>query len=178
MQRSCAGPCTRDAREFLIEPLLPETVGEALTRAFARLPQQEKSAGKMFAFVAAKAGVGMTTLAANFAVALTKESGARVVIVDLDFQLGEIALGLGMTASFSVVDALNNAARLDRDLLKNALAHHSSGLVVLGATGGENFNYFPADEGAKQVVPNSAAGVRLCGCGQRHLSRSPPGNRL
>ena len=39
----------------------------------------------------------MTTLTANFALALASESGARVAVVDMDFQLGEIALGLGLT---------------------------------------------------------------------------------
>jgi Flp pilus assembly CpaE family ATPase len=83
--------------------------------------------------VPSKGGVGVTTIALNFALALTKESGAKVVVVDMDFQLGEIAPGLGMTATFSVVDALANAARLDREFLATLLIRHSSGLAVLGS---------------------------------------------
>ena len=59
----------------------------------ARRPNQEKAAGKTLVFVPSKGGVGVTTIALNFALALTKESGAKVVVVDLDFELGEIAPG-------------------------------------------------------------------------------------
>jgi len=139
------------AREFLIEPLLPETVGEVFSRTSARNPGTRKAAGKMLVFVPAKGGVGVTTLAGNFALALTKESGARVVVVDMDFQLGEIALGLGLTATFSVVDALMNASRLDRDFLSTLLIRHSSGLAVLASP--ENYTFFhsPVDEGADKL---------------------------
>ena len=37
----------------------------------------------------------MTTLASNFAIALQKESGREVVLVDLDVQLGDVSLVLG-----------------------------------------------------------------------------------
>jgi pilus assembly protein CpaE len=77
--------------------------------------------------------VGATTIASNFALALTRESGAKVVVVDMDFELGEVALGLGMTAGFSVVDALLNPARLDREFLSTLLLRHSSGLAVLAS---------------------------------------------
>jgi len=128
------------AREFLVEPLLPEAIGEALRRAFARQPQRRKAAGKILVFVATKGGVGVTTLSANFAVALARESGARVVVIDMDFQLGEIALGLGMTATFSVADALKNIDRLDRDFLSTLLIRHPSGLSVLASP--EDYSFF------------------------------------
>ena len=59
-----------------------------------------------------------------------------MVVVDMDFELGEIALGLGMTAPFSVVDALLNPARLDKEFLSTLLLRHSSGLAVLASPGG------------------------------------------
>jgi pilus assembly protein CpaE len=122
------------AREFLIEPVLPETVREAFLRAAARRrPRPGKASGKMLVFVPSKGGVGVTTIATNFALALTKESGARVVVVDLDFERGEVALGLGMTATFSIADALQNPERLDREFVSTLLLRHSSGLAVLAA---------------------------------------------
>jgi pilus assembly protein CpaE len=138
------------AREFLAEPLLPETVREALSRASGRRPKQEKALGKMLVFAATKGGIGVTTIAANFAMALTKESGARVVVVDMDFQLGEIAVGFNMTPTFSVVDAFANAARLDRDLMATLLIHHSCGLAVLASPEEYNF-HVPAGEGGDKV---------------------------
>jgi len=137
------------AREYLIEPLLPETVGEVFSRTSARRPNQEKAVGKTLAFVPSKGGVGVTTISLNFALALRKESGAKVVVVDLDFELGEIALGLGMTGTFSVADALLNPARLDKEFLSTLLLRNSSGLAVLASS--EDYNYFhsPVDGAGK-----------------------------
>jgi pilus assembly protein CpaE len=139
------------AREFLTDPLLPEAIKEAFTRIFSRRPFQDANKGKMLVFVSSKGGVGVTTLAVNFALALKKESGARVVVVDMDFQMGEIAAGLGMSATFSIVDALTNAKRLDRDFLTTLLIRHSCGLAVLGSP--EEFNFFhsPVDEGSDKL---------------------------
>jgi pilus assembly protein CpaE len=139
------------AREFLIEPFLPETVADAFVRTSSRRAGREKSEGKMLVFVPSKGGVGVTTIATNFALALTKESGAKVVVVDMDFQLGEIALGLGMTASFSIVDALVNASRLDRDFLATLLLRHSTGLAILSSPERYNFFQFAVDEGADKL---------------------------
>jgi pilus assembly protein CpaE len=139
------------AREFLIEPFLPDTVAEAFARTSSRRPGRGKSGGKMLVFVPSKGGVGVTTIAANFALALTKESGAKVVVVDMDFQLGEIALGLGMTAAFSIVDALVNATRLDRDFLSTLLVRHSSGLAILSSPEEYNFFQFAVDAGADRL---------------------------
>jgi len=141
------------AREFLIEPFLSETVSEAIARTSSRLPGRGRNLGKLLVFVPSRAGVGVTTIATNFALALRKESGAKVVVVDMDFQLGEIALGLGLTATFSVVDALANAARLDKEFLSTLLLRHDSGLAILSSP--EKYNFFPSaiEEGADRLFP-------------------------
>jgi len=84
-------------------------------------------------FAGAKGGSGVTTVATNFAIALTKEDAGKVVLVDMDLQLGEVALGLGLTPQFSILDALKNEARLDTDFLMTMLVRHTSGLAVLEA---------------------------------------------
>ena len=139
------------ARDFLVEPFLPETVGEAFTRTYSRGIDQKKPLGKALVFVPSKGGVGVTTIALNFALALTKECGARVVVVDMDFQLGEIAPGLGMTTTFSVVDALASAARLDREFLATLLIRHASGLAVLGAPESYDFFHLADDKSVKKL---------------------------
>jgi pilus assembly protein CpaE len=133
------------ARDFLIEPLTPAVVAEVFVNASAYRANSKKPPGKVLVFLPAKGGVGVTTIATNFALALTRESGSKVVVVDLDFELGEVALGLGMVTGFSVVDALQNPDRLDREFLSTFLLKHSSGLAVLGAP--EAYNYFHAPPG-------------------------------
>ena len=66
------------AREFLVEPVSQDALAEALIRAAARrqeLDRQKKLSGQMLVFLGSKGGAGVTTLASNFALALTKESG-------------------------------------------------------------------------------------------------------
>jgi pilus assembly protein CpaE len=124
------------ARELLTEPLHPSTVAEALVRAYSRVQEvrrQKVVSGKVLVFTGAKGGSGVTTLASNFALALAKEESGKVVLVDLDLQLGDAALTLGMTSKFSILDALRNEQRLDSDFLSTLLTIHPSGLEVLAA---------------------------------------------
>ena len=123
------------AREFLPEPILSNTIAEAVARTMARREksQQQAPLGKVLMFAGAKGGAGVTTVATNFAVALTKQGAGKVVIVDMDFQLGEVALGLGLTPQFSILDALKSEDRLDTDYLAGLLVRHTSGLSVLAS---------------------------------------------
>jgi pilus assembly protein CpaE len=124
------------AREYLTQPLAPDTVAEALVRASVRRPAVrplKKVGGKLLVFIGAKGGVGVTTIASNFAVALAQESGQSTLLVDLDLPLGDAALDLGITAQYSTVNALQNFSRLDSNFLSTLLAKHSSGLSVLAA---------------------------------------------
>jgi pilus assembly protein CpaE len=120
------------ARDFLSEPILADTMKEALARISFR-QGEDRALGKLLVFAGSKAGVGTTSVATNFATALAKGSGARVAIVDLDLQGGDVALGLGLTATYSVADAFRNPTRLDRDFLSRILLRHHSGLSVLPA---------------------------------------------
>jgi pilus assembly protein CpaE len=139
------------ARDYLTEPAQPETVKEAFARISTRGSYRPKEPGKLMVFVSAKRGVGTTNIAANYAIALTKESRARVVVVDLDLQLGDLALGLGLTASCSIADALSNPTRLDREFLATLLARHESGLAVLGSADDFRFSHIPDDNAADKL---------------------------
>jgi pilus assembly protein CpaE len=89
---------------------------------------------------------------AGRALALTSESAASVVVVDMDLQLGEIAPDLGMTASFSVIDALKNIGTLDRDVLSTMLMKHRSGLSVLASPEDYSFFHLSDHEGSIRLL--------------------------
>jgi pilus assembly protein CpaE len=142
------------AREFLSEPLSPASVTDALIRASVRrdeVRRTKKVAGKCLAFVGAKGGSGVTTLASNFAVALARESGQSVVFVDLDLRLGDAALDLGLSSEFSTLDALQNEARLDSELVSKLLVRHESGLQVLAAPDEHNV-FHPTQSGVMKLI--------------------------
>jgi pilus assembly protein CpaE len=124
------------AREFLTHPVTSGSIGEAMVRASVRRPAGQpikKPVGKLLVFAGAKGGTGVTTIATNFAVLLAKESGQKVALIDLNLQLGDAALGLGLNSQYSTLTALKNFNHLDSNYLSTLLAKHSSGLSVLAA---------------------------------------------
>jgi pilus assembly protein CpaE len=126
------------AREFFTLPFEPAAMVEALIRASVRRPATrltKKAIGRLFVFLGAKGGNGVTTLASNFAVALAQETGQSTVLIDLDLPLGDVALDLGIAAPYSTVTALQDPARLDSNFLSKLLIKHSSGLLVLASPG-------------------------------------------
>jgi pilus assembly protein CpaE len=102
----------------------------------------------MLVFLGSKGGAGVTTLATNFALALTKESGKKVGVLDFNLQLGDVALALGMKPRFSIRDALSNMHRLDSDFVTSLLSSHSSGLSILSAPD----DYTPAEAANEEGV--------------------------
>jgi len=122
------------AREFLGFQNLTADLREALARAAARraeIEERKKVRGKLLVFWGAKGGVGVTTLASNFAIALRKESGSPVALVDLNVQLGGVAVLLGMNPRFTLLDALRNPGRVDREFVSTLMTQDNSGLAVL-----------------------------------------------
>jgi pilus assembly protein CpaE len=139
------------AREFLAGPLVATGILEALARTLARREKnQQHAVGKLLVFAGAKGGSGVTTVSTNFAIALTKENAGKVVVVDMDVQLGEVALALGLTPPFSILDALRNDDRLDTDFLMTLLARHNSGLAVL-ASPEQYTSYNPPSDGLQRL---------------------------
>ena len=166
------------AREFLLDPLIARCRVRSVYARFARQRNREKALGKTLVFVPSKGGIGITTIAANFALALTRESGAKVVIVDMDFELGEVALGLGMIGELLGGGRIAESGRLDKRIsIHTCCGRHSSGLAVLASP--EEYSASPApDRGRGQVVPDSARGIRLRGRGCRELPQPHAGNAV
>jgi pilus assembly protein CpaE len=124
------------AREFFTLPFAPNVIATALQWVSTRrqpAPAIEKVDGKLLVFFGSKGGVGVTTLASNFAVALAEESQQSTLLIDLNLCLGDAAINVGIDAACSIVDALQNSTRLDPTLLSTFIAHHRSGLSVLAA---------------------------------------------
>jgi Flp pilus assembly CpaE family ATPase len=68
------------------------------------------------------------------------------VIVDLKHGLGEVALFLGIRPRFTLIDAIDNLHRLDREFLKELVTKHKSSVDILA--GSELFDRPGAGEGA------------------------------
>lgn len=141
------------AREFLHDPLAPSAVRDAMLRASQRRDEVRRRGklGKCLVFVGAKGGSGVSTVAANLAVALAKETRQRTVLIDLDLRMGDVGLNLGVAGRYSTLDALKNESRLDSELISKFLLRHESGLEVLAAPDEYN-SYHPNPSSVMKVV--------------------------
>lgn len=123
-------------REYFTFPLVPTEIAGALFRVTVRNPETHhtaKTVHRLFVFLGCKGGCGVTTIASNFAVSLVRESEKDTLLIDLGLPLGDAAINLGMSAEYSVANALQDPRRLDSNFLTSLLAKHDSGLSVLAA---------------------------------------------
>jgi pilus assembly protein CpaE len=128
------------ANEFFTWLPSPEAFHGAIRRTAARQESATgaKPAATTLVFFGAKGGAGTTTLAVNCGVDLARLSKRPTVIVDLKPGLGEVALFLGVRQRYSILDAIDNLHRLDREFLRELVVKHKSGLEILA--GSENFD--------------------------------------
>jgi pilus assembly protein CpaE len=96
-------------------------------------------------FLGAKGGSGTTTVSVNCAVEMARLTRRPSIIVDLKPCLGEVALFLGVRPRFTVLDAIENLHRLDKDFFKELVSKHKSGLDILA--GSDQFDRPNAQDG-------------------------------
>jgi pilus assembly protein CpaE len=135
------------ANEFFIWPPADETFQGAIRRTATRREgsQGARLTATTLVFFGAKGGAGTTTLAVNCAVEIARLSKKTTVILDLKPGLGEVALFLGVRPRYTVLDAIDNLHRLDREFLRELVLKHKSGLEILA--GSDNFDRPGAADG-------------------------------
>ena len=128
------------ANEFFTWPPAEDTFHSAIRRTAARreTAQGAPPSATTLVFFGAKGGVGATTIAVNSGVELARLTKRSTVIVDLKPGLGEVALFLGVRPRYSIIDAIDNLHRLDREFLRELVVKHKSGLEILA--GSDNFD--------------------------------------
>lgn len=123
--------------EYVPGPVGPEIIHDALERVMRKRgwsgSRDGRRSGKLFAFFSPKGGSGSTTVATNVGIELHRVTGKKVLLVDLDLELGEIAPQLGVRPRFSIIDLVRNIHRMDGDLLSSYIESHKSGVEVLSA---------------------------------------------
>ena len=124
------------ANEFFTWPPAEETFHGAIRRTSARreTAQGTRPSATTLVFFGAKGGAGTTTVAVNCGVELARLSKRSAVIVDLKPGLGEVALFLGVRPRYSLLDAIDNLHRLDREFLKELVVKHKSGIEILAGS--------------------------------------------
>jgi pilus assembly protein CpaE len=122
--------------DFLPKPVTSAALAEAIERVsltMGRTGAKARKPGQIFAFFSPKGGSGSTTVCTNTAVVLHRLTGKRTLLVDLDLELGEVALLLGVQPRFNFVDMIQNFHRMDAGLLASYIEQHESGVHLLSA---------------------------------------------
>ena len=126
--------------DFLVKPVAPVE----LVHTCARVAQEpvtttaatEVTEAKIYTFLPAVGGAGVTTLALQSAMLLLNSGpGGRssTCLVDLDFQHGACADYLDLEPRLNLNEIEPRPERLDRQLMEVMLSHHPSGLAVIAA---------------------------------------------
>jgi len=132
--------------------VIPASSAPAAPAATHQAPRGPKEPARVVVFYGSKGGVGTTTIAINAAIALHKEMGKRVCLVDANLQFGDhrVFLDLGLDR-MSIVD-LSTAPSFDLELIKHVLVKHESGIDLLLAPPSPETAELVTNEHLPQIV--------------------------
>ncbi|HPE16044.1 MAG TPA: AAA family ATPase [Oscillospiraceae bacterium] len=119
----------KDAEAGLADALL-RAVSREKNRVTASAPAGVR-ASRVAAVFGTKGGTGKTTFTVNLAVALARR-GARVALMDLDLQFGDVGIFLDIQKADSIADVAEENA-FDYAAIKSYLFTHKSGVMGLAA---------------------------------------------
>jgi len=116
---------------------LPLDTGDA-TRALLKISETRRreeihGTGVVISLVSLIGGTGVTSLAANLALAMRYAFDKRVAVVDLDLQTGGLAVFLNLEPERTIMGLTEGARKLDSIQLESALSKHASGIYLLAA---------------------------------------------
>ena len=122
------------ADELLFLPLDASDAARALLKISEMRRRSVRAGnGKVISMISVVGGVGVTTLAANLALALHRRQNKRAALADLDLQLGSLSVLLNVEPSRTIVDLAGPDKKLDSIQLDLTLSRHSSGVALLAA---------------------------------------------
>ncbi len=122
--------------DYLLKPLNPETLRDALEQAQAMFhaPKVVDHAAERphcaVAVVGARGGVGASTVASSLAWLLAEQDKRSTALLDLDIHFGTGALALDLEPGRGLTDAIENPSRIDGLFIERAMVKASEKLSV------------------------------------------------
>ena len=131
------------ADDYLTKPTHPSELHAHVKALLSRAPKtlarapaaSQEQAGYMIGILAARGGLGVTTLAVNLGVILYNKTKEEVIVAELRPGQGTLDLDLGIPESKELVEMLSsNASDITNHKVREALVKHSSGVKFLLAS--------------------------------------------
>ena len=121
-------------REVLPSPVSKTALGAAVARAQSKLGlRTAQRSARVLAFESCKGGSGSTFLATNLGYQLGTE-GKKVLLIDLNLQLGEAVLTVhDRKATSDIAEVARNVSRLDASFLSASVVQITSNFEILAA---------------------------------------------
>ncbi len=132
------------AREFLIKPFTGDELVASLRRVYeleakkgayspraAPVVAETKPGGQVCVVLSGKGGCGKSFIAINLAAALRIETSAKVCLVDLDLQFGDVGVMMNLDHSKTITELVDGSGSLDWEFIDDVLADGPMGLRVL-----------------------------------------------
>jgi pilus assembly protein CpaE len=122
------------SNEFLLQPIKRADFRDAIGR-LERAPKHavagESKLGKLYTFIGTKGGVGATTLAVNFASVLAQRK-LSTVMIDLDWIGNDVAMQLGASPQYTLMEVAENLERMDQALFEGFITRDPLGFFLVG----------------------------------------------
>ncbi|MGF1477074.1 MAG: AAA family ATPase [Geminicoccaceae bacterium] len=141
--------------DYLVKPISPTLLNRAILNSAEQTNENRQTSklGKLVGVVGTRGGVGATTVATNLAWLMANERRRRVALLDLDLQLGSVALSLDLEPSQGLREALENPSRIDGLFVDRIMVQHSERLFVMSAEEALDEPTYP-DEAALDLLLN------------------------
>jgi Flp pilus assembly CpaE family ATPase len=132
------------AQDYLVKgklegPVLARTLQRAIVRQQTQMAASPADSGQERAMVVgllgAKGGVGTTTIACHLGKELKRQTGGRVLLMDLDGAANAIAFLMNAEGSYTILNASDDVLRLDRDLWAKLVASGADGVDIIQSAG-------------------------------------------
>ncbi|MBQ2611522.1 AAA family ATPase [bacterium] len=110
--------------EVLQIPIVKDKFIEAIKTKDDSESKQQK--GKTISIFSNKGGVGKTSMAMNLALELAKCTKENIALLDLNFQLGDVATFWNLNPTFNISYMLENSNKLSKDFMLSAFEKYDN----------------------------------------------------
>lgn len=134
------------ARDVLIRPFKADKLQTSIIKAFNLVQEiatqveirEHKKKGfksaQIHTVFSTKGGTGKTFFAINLAVALARNTGKKVGLLDFDLDYGGVSMALDLQPKNTIKDVVAAIDHIDKDNIEPFMTTHESGVRVLAGT--------------------------------------------